>query len=212
MSTDTAFWNGLAEKYAAQPVGNPDAFERKIAITKGLMQPDHTLMEIGCGTGSLALRLAPHAARIHALDVSDTMVAIARGKAETAGVDNVTFQVGPFDEPFEAVEPGSIDGFCAYSILHLLEDRDAALARAFELLKPGGFLVASTVCIGESWVPFRPLLAVMRWLGKAPSVVAVISRKQLRAEVEAAGFVDVEEPDVGAKQIISFLVAQKPAG
>ncbi len=212
MTTDAAFWNGLAEKYAAQPVGNPDAFERKIAITTGLMQPDHTLMEIGCGTGSLALRLAPHAAQIHGLDISDAMVGIARGKAEAAGVDNVTFHVGPFDRSFEAVEPGSVDGFCAYSILHLLDDREAALARAFELLKPGGFFVASTVCLGESWVPFRPLLAVMRWLGKAPRVVALISRAELRAEIEAAGFVDVEEPDVGAERSISFLVARKPGG
>lgn len=212
MTTDAAFWNGLAHKYAAQPVENPDAFERKIAITKAQMPEDATLLEVGCGTGSLALRLAPEAGRIHGVDVSDTMVDIARGKAEAAGAENVTFHVGRFDDSFDALEPGSVDGFLAYSILHLLDDREDTLRRAFDALKPGGFLVASTVCLGESWMPFRPLLAVMRWLGKAPRVVATISRAELRAEVEAAGFVDVEEPDVGAKPIISFLVARKPQG
>ena len=34
MTTDATFWNRLAEGYARKPVDNPDAFERKIAITK----------------------------------------------------------------------------------------------------------------------------------------------------------------------------------
>src|SRR5687767_5589866 len=93
VTTDATFWNRLAEKYARQPVAYPDAFERKIAITKAQMQAQDVVLDIGCGTGSLALRLAPSAARIHGLDLSSEMIRIAEGKARAQQVDNVTFHV-----------------------------------------------------------------------------------------------------------------------
>ncbi len=49
----------------------------------------------------------------------------------------------------------------------------------------------------------------MRWLGKAPHV-AVVSKQTLRDEIHAAGFVELQEPDVGAADRTSFVVARKP--
>lgn len=208
--TDSAlFWNGIAESYARRPVENPAAFDRKIELTQARMRPEHRVLEIGCGTGSLALRLAPSAAHIHGLDISQEMVRIARDKVASAGVDNVTFHLGPFDDTFTTFAPESFDGVCAYSILHLVEDRPAALARMFALLKPGGFFASSTAVLGESLVPYRPILAVARALGKAP-MVKVLRKRTLEAEVRAAGFVDVQLPDVGADPTIVFMLATKP--
>lgn len=65
MSADATFWDKLAEKYSRRPVANPEAFERKIEVTKKLMGPQAEVLDIGCGTGSLALRLAPFGARVH---------------------------------------------------------------------------------------------------------------------------------------------------
>ena len=209
MKSDTAFWNAIAEKYSRHPLGNPAAFDRKIAVTKSRMQPRDIVLDIGCGTGSLALRLAADAHEVHGLDLSSEMIRIARGKAEAAGVANVSFHVGAFDEDFDAFAPGSLDGICAYSVLHLLQDRPAALALIHRLLKPGGFFVSSTVCLGETWIPYAPLLRVMRWLGKAPTV-KVIDKRTLKEEVRAAGFSDVAEPDVGAEPTVAFLVATRP--
>ncbi|MCB9796225.1 MAG: class I SAM-dependent methyltransferase [Alphaproteobacteria bacterium] len=209
MTADAAFWDKLAERYAAQPVKDPDAFDRKIAITRARIKPGDVVLNIGCGTGSLSLRLADTGAELHGLDISSEMVRIARGKVEAAGVDNITFHVGAFDEGFTAFADGSLDGICAYSILHLLEDRQAALAQIYRLLKPGGFFVSSTVCIQESWAPLAPMITVLRWLGKAPRVGS-LSRAQIAAEIEAAGFVNVQQPDVGAEAMVGFVVAEKP--
>ncbi|MCA9579449.1 MAG: class I SAM-dependent methyltransferase [Myxococcales bacterium] len=206
-----AFWDRLAEKYARQPVANPGAFERKIAITRALMGPDSVVLDAGCGTGSLALRLASAGAEVHGLDISSEMIRIARGKAQAAGdaAVNVTFHEGVLDDTFDALAPGSLDGVCAYSILHLLQDPGDALARMHRLLAPGGFLVASTACLRESWVPYAPILKVMRWMGKAPWV-GHLSKEDVRELVTRAGFVDITEPDVGAEKSISFVVAHKP--
>jgi arsenite methyltransferase len=209
VTVDAAFWNNLAEKYARQPVANPAAFERKIAITKALMKPSDVVLDVGCGTGSLALRLAPCGAHIHGLDLSSEMIRIARDKATAADATNVTFHVGPFDDSFTTFEDASLRGICAYSLLHLVDDLPAALHRIFRLLGPGGFFVSSTIGLGESWVPYRPLLRILRALGKAPTV-KILNRRTLEDEVKRTGFVDIAQPDVGAKSNIIFMVATKP--
>ncbi|HWB80927.1 MAG TPA: class I SAM-dependent methyltransferase [Nannocystaceae bacterium] len=210
MGSDAAFWNGIAEKYSRSPVANPGAFERKIEITKSRMKPSDTVLDIGCGTGSLALRLAPFAAHVHGLDVSSEMVRIANGKAAADGVHDVTFHEGPFDDavPFA---PASVDVLCAYSILHLVDDLPAALQRIHRLVKPGGSFVSSTACLRDSWVPFGPLVWAMRLVGKAPKVVQLLSAAALKDAMAAAGFVDIEAPDVGAKKMVAFFVARKPS-
>lgn len=206
---DATFWDDIAEKYSKKPVDNPEAFERKIDVTRSRMTPEARVLDIGCGTGSLALRLAASGAHIHGLDLSTEMIRIAREKAAAEGVENVTFYSEPFDESFTAIAPGSLDGVCAYNLLHLVEDRPAALEQIYRLLAPGGFFVSSTVCLGDSWIPYAAILRVMLWIGKAPRV-ATFSNRTLEDEIRRAGFVDLSEPDVGAEPTIAFFVAQKP--
>lgn len=207
---DAKFWNRMAERYARQPVANPDAFERKIEATRALITPQSVVLDIGCGTGSLALRLAPGACEVHGLDFSSEMVRIANDKARAQQVGNAHFHAGPFDDSFNAFADGQLDGVCAYSVLHLLTERSAALQRIRRLLKPGGFFVSSTVCLGDSRIPFRPILRVMRWLGKAPSVISLLSRRDLVEDIRQAGFIDLSQPDVGAGRTLAFVVAMKP--
>ncbi len=207
MTADVRFWDTIAAGYAARPVEDPAAFDRKIAVMQAAIAPTDTVLDVGCGTGSLALRLAPGARHVHGLDVSPEMMRIAREKA--ANVQNVTFHTGTLDDA--TFPEGSLDAVSACSILHLVDDRDDMLARIYRLLKPGGFFVTSTVCLGESWIPYAPILTVARWLGKAPAVT-IFSKQALAESITRAGFVGLEAPDVGAKPEIAFFVARRPAG
>jgi ubiquinone/menaquinone biosynthesis C-methylase UbiE len=209
MRSDAEFWNDLAEKYAAQPVADPSAFERKQAITREYLRPDSTVLELGCGTGSLALQMARFAGHIHALDISAEMLRIARDKQQAQGVTNITFHQGTLDGP-SPFPRGHFDSIWAYSILHLVPDRRHVLRVLFDLLKPGGSFIASIVCLGDGWVPYRPLLTVLRWFGKAP-FVDVYGRETIFSDLQEAGFVDATERDVGADKTVAFVVAKKPA-
>ena len=209
MNSESRFWDNLAESYAKKPVEDPAAFERKIELTKARLRPSDVVLDIGCGTGSLALRLASSAAEVHGLDISKEMIRIAKAKAADAQVDNVHFRVGPFDPTFGGFGPGSLDCICAYSIIHLVKERDAALEQMWRLLRPGGTLVSSTVVLGASWIPFAPIIWTMRQIGKAPWV-AVMKQQELVGDLARAGFVDIETPDVGAKSTVAFVIARRP--
>ncbi|MCP4804933.1 MAG: class I SAM-dependent methyltransferase [Proteobacteria bacterium] len=200
------FWDGLAEEYAAKSVELPDAFDKKTELTRTLLRPDSRMLDVGCGTGSFLLRLAPSAGELHGLDFSSGMIGIAHDKARD--VSNVTFHVGELEgAPFE---PGSFDLVSACSILHLIEDRKAALERLYELVAPGGHFVHSTVVLGESWVPMSAMVAVMRFFGKAPWV-GDFSKAELDEDLRAAGFVDIQHHEVGQKNTTAFATARKPA-
>ena len=209
MTADAEFWDQLAEKYAAKPVEDTSAFERKKAITRELLRPEATVLEIGCGTGTLALELSRFAGHVHAVDISAEMIRIANEKKATGQVTNVTFHRGTLEEDAR-FQPAQFDAVWAYSILHLVDDRRRTLRTIFEVLKPGGTLVSSNVCLGGSWVPYGVILPVMRWFGRAP-VVHRYDRNTIARELREAGFVEVEEKDVGAASTVAFFLAKKPA-
>ncbi|MEZ4222010.1 MAG: class I SAM-dependent methyltransferase [Polyangiaceae bacterium] len=202
------FWNDVAGKYAAKPVADVPAFERKKAITRKHLTPSATILELGCGTGSLALEMSRHAGHIHAMDISSEMIRIANDKKAAQGVTNVTFYQQVLDEgvPFE---PEQFDGAWAYSILHLVENRRGTLERIFSLLKPGGSFISSNVCLGGTWVPYGALIAVMRWFGKAPMVYLYDGETILR-ELREVGFGDMTVHAVGADAKVAFVTATKP--
>ena len=181
-------------------------YRRKLASTKARQAREQALLDVGCGTGSLALELASYVAHAHAMDVSTEMLRVAEGKAEYQGVRKTTCHIGTLDQP-PPFPLGSFDGG-AYDILHLVGHRQQVLQQLFEQLKSGGYFISSTVCLGDSCVPYRPMLAVMRWLGKAPRV-HIVSRGQLVREMAEVGFVEIAGHEVGASATTAFVVAAK---
>ena len=59
MNPTDRFWDRIADRYAAKPVPDQAVYERKLQITRTLLHPQAEVLELGCGTGSTALALAP---------------------------------------------------------------------------------------------------------------------------------------------------------
>ncbi len=207
MDENARFWNRIAKKYSKRPVGDEAAYERKLEITRSFLTPETEVFEFGCGTGTTARRHAPYAKHILAIDISPAMLGIARTMAKAQGVGNVTFReagIGSLKAP-----EASFDMVMAHSILHLLRDRDGAIAKSFRLLRPGGIFVSSTTCMADGFGFMRPILPLGRMLGFFP-YVSIFSSDELRAAIEQVGFEIVEDWRPG-KRKATFFVARKPS-
>jgi SAM-dependent methyltransferase len=207
----SVFWDRIARKYAADPIADMAGYEATLRRVQGLLPADPVVLEIGCGTGSTALRLAPHTRRLVATDVSPGMIAIAREKLAAKPVPQLSFAVADANEPVTGVGP--YDAVLAFNVLHLVTDLDRALALAVQALRPGGLLVSKTPCIAEM-NPLVPYLALplMRAIGKAPPVLCFdAGTLQAAMARQGLGIVSVERHGTRGKDIRVFIVARKPA-
>lgn len=182
---DSKFWDRLATRYAKRPVADQASYETKLEKTRRHFKPDMKLLEFGCGTGSTAIIHAPRVQHIHAIDISEKMLQIARERTAAAQITNIHYERATLDEL--DVPAASYDMILGMSILHLLEDREAALRRVHELLVPGGLFVSSTSCIDDTFNLFKCAAALGRWLRLIP-LVRVFSSEQLCSSLVATGF------------------------
>ena len=203
---ETRFWDRVAPGYAKRPVADQAAYEHKLETTRSYLDPNMEVLEFGCGTGTTALIHAPYVKHILAFDFSAQMIAIAEEKAHSKRVENVTFvqnRIEDFDPP-----ANRYDVVLAMSILHLLKDPQAAIAKSFEMLKPGGTFHSSTVCLREGMIWFKPIAVVGRALGLLPHVL-FLNSADLERMLRDAGF-EIEKFWKPDRKKAAFIIARKP--
>lgn len=203
MADRAAFWNRIAAKYAKSPIADEAAYARKLELTQARMTPDMEVLEFGCGTGGTARAHAGHVKRYRATDISPAMIEIALAKGPVP--DGLRFEVAEFDTM--ALGDASLDMVLGLSVLHLVPGPDATIAKAFRVLRPGGYFVTSTACLGAMW-PFKPLARLGLALGRLPHL-AFFTGDQLRGMMRAAGFAIEEDGQPKARAAL-FLIARKP--
>lgn len=206
MAGHSKFWDRMAERYYRQPIADEDAYQTKLAATRALFTPDMDLLEFGCGTGGTALMHAPHVRHIKAIDFSEAMLKKARGRAALAGVSNISFEradIVAIDEP-----DGRYDMVLGMSVLHLLEDPDAVIAKVHRMVKPGGYFVSSTACVGDSMALLRFIAPIGRRLGLLP-FINFMTADGLTEKISTAGF-EIVHRWQPAKDKALFLIGKKP--
>lgn len=206
-----AFWDRIARKYAADPIADMAGYEATLRRVQALLSADQDVLELGCGTGTTALRLAPSTRRLLATDVSSAMIAIAQEKLVAQPTPQLSFAVADADAP--VIGQGAYDAVLAFNLLHLVSDLDQVLALAVQALRPGGLFISKTPCIAEMNPLIRWLaIPMMRALGKAPDVLC-FKADHLQSAVIRQGLqiVSVERHGTRGKDFRVFIVARKPA-
>lgn len=185
-ASDARFWDRTSRKYARAAIADQGGYERTLDRTRSLLRTSDHVLELGCGTGSTALRLAGQVTRYLATDLSAGMIAIAEEKCRAAPVAGLAFRTATA----ETLEPeaGPFDAVLGFNYLHLVRDLPGSLQRIHALLAPGGLFISKTPCLGDmNPLIRRVLLPAMRVVGQAPHV-GVFSAAQLSRAIALAGF------------------------
>jgi len=145
--------------YDAKSQTDPSA---DVALLQSLgMDAASTVVDLGAGTGTFALAVAPHVRRVVAVDVSPAMLGILRANLAKQGLANV-----------EPVHAGLLSSPRRPSTrhphhLHLPTSGGIALARIAAMLRPGGILRLHDLVY--SFDPADAPARIEAWLANAPT-------------------------------------------
>jgi ubiquinone/menaquinone biosynthesis C-methylase UbiE len=205
--TAQAFWDRHAPKYAKKPIADVTAYEEKLRCVTELLRPTDRALEIGCGTGGTARKVAPVVAHVTATDLSAEMIRIARSRSggDAAGTPEFLQAEAAQDipgQPFEVI--------CAFSLLHLVDDIPTVLDATFRQMKPGGHFISKTVCLKDAPRWMRAMVRALMAVRIAPNVI-ILGRAELTRHLIRAGFEIEQTRYFGKNRLSPFIVARKPA-
>ena len=98
-----------------------------------------TLIDLGTGTGRMLEVLADSYKRGIGIDSSREMLAVARSRLASAGINHAQVRLGDIGDVDLAAGPADV--IVVHQVLHYFDDPGRMLAQARRLLKPGGEMI-----------------------------------------------------------------------
>jgi malonyl-CoA O-methyltransferase len=111
-------------------------FDQLLGDVRGL-----SILDVGCGTGRHAIRLAAAGALVHAIDFSPAMLAQARAKP---GSERVTFHNHDLSTPLPFADQ-SFDRVVSGLVLEHIPDLSGFFREMRRVCRPGGYAVVSAM-------------------------------------------------------------------
>lgn len=139
------FWDNASKNYDKTEERFEYIHSKSRENTKKYLKGSDVVLDYGCGTGTVACKLANQVKEIQAIDISSKMIEIAKEKAVVSKIENVNFAQGDiFDDSYEKE---SFDVILAFNMLHTVPNPQKVLQRIHQLLKPQGVFVSVTPCL-----------------------------------------------------------------
>lgn len=198
-------WNRVAggwEKWDA-------FFERQMVflnhrlIADARMRPGLHVLDLGSGTGYPALLAAQTVGlggSVIGIDLAEQMLVVARRKAASPGVTNVTFRAGDVTSlPFPSA---SFDAVTSRFCLMFLPEIPKAVSELARVLRPGAWLAASVWSTLDKNPSFRVSMDAIKQVVElpppdptAPGIFRLATPGDLAGMLQQAGLIDVTEQE-----------------
>ena len=165
-----------------------------------------TMLEVACGTGLVALKVAERASKVYGIDISSPMIEEAKKKKKEKKINNVEFSVeDAYALPFDN---GMFDTVICCSALHNMVNPEKALSEMNRVLKPEGRLIAPTICQGE-YFKHKLMMTIFKLVAGFP-VFHKFSFEELSNLVTESGFI-IRNKEIIREMIfpIVYIVAER---
>ncbi len=177
----------LKAALASLGCGNPTALAE--------LSPGEVVLDLGSGGGIdvlLSARRVGSTGFAYGLDMTDSMLELARANVAEAGVENVAFLKG--DIAAIPLPDASVDVIISNCVINLAADKAPVLREAFRVLKPGGRFAVSDIVIHGGLPNGLENSAEMRrdlssWAG---CIAGALTDTEYREGLVAAGFSDID--------------------
>ncbi len=126
-------------------------------VFKKYVSKNTTLLEVGCGSSTTTLYIAPKIKKVYGLDISDEALKISRQKAKRLGVSNAEFVKGDcFKMPFKS---GTFDIVWSQGLLEHFDHPEGIMSEKIRVAKKGGRVI--TIVPGL-WSYHKPWYVITR--------------------------------------------------
>lgn len=154
-----------------------------------LIKPDDTVLDFGCGTGTITLRIARNANKVCGVDISGGMLRRAQLNLKNQNIDNASFiKITTLDDMFHN---DSFQIVTTFNVLQYIENRKALFQRFYKLLEPKGTLIVTVPCFGNTNSFSILLVKLLRFVRIMPETY-YFSIDEIEKEITGAGLSIVE--------------------
>jgi SAM-dependent methyltransferase len=147
MNANKALWEkGDFTRIATTMRGSGEALVEKLEVGEGLR-----VLDLGCGDGTTALPAAQRGADVLGVDIAANLVAAGNARAESLGLDNLSFQEGDATDLSELDDESFDLVVSVFGAMFAPKPLDVA-KEMVRVTKPGGRIVMG------NWIPNDPTL------------------------------------------------------
>lgn len=129
----------IYDEWYSTPLGKfVDEVETKVVMELLRPQPGENILDLGCGTGNYSIKIARQGSKVVGVDCSESMLKIARAKAEELNLDIKFILADAMSLPFE---DNFFDACLSVAVVEFFTDQTRGLEEMFRVVRPNGKIV-----------------------------------------------------------------------
>lgn len=178
--------NGAGEVWNWETPAGQIRWKRRVKMLMHNIKKEHSVLELGCGTGYFSKEIVKSGAQIFSIDISSKLIDICK---KSITEPNILFEVeNAYDLKYEN---NFFDFIIGSSVLHHL-DINKSIKEIYRTLKPGGSLILTEPNMLNPQIAIQKNIPfIKKYLGDSPDETAFF-RWKLKKDLTNTGFSNIK--------------------